>query len=60
MQCPRCDYPLMKRWKELDDDEKFLFERLPPPANLSLEERKSRRFCPRCRFEQPEANSIVC
>jgi uncharacterized C2H2 Zn-finger protein len=56
MKCPRCDYPRMKEWNELSDDEKFILERLPLSAEFSIEERKRHLFCPRCQHaEKAEA-----
>ena len=42
----------MKRWTELDADEKFLVERLPASAEFESEERRKHRFCTRCWFEE--------
>jgi len=49
--CPKCQFPAMKSWNELTDEQKMLVERLPMSANLKLEQRKKNLFCPRCWFE---------
>ena len=41
----------MKDWEDLDEDQKFLVERLPKNTEFSTEERKKHRFCVRCWFE---------
>ena len=51
MKCPRCEYPRMKTWDELNSDEKFIVERLPKSAEFSVRERKQHLFCPRCQLE---------
>ncbi len=58
--CPQCQYPMMKSWEELNDEQKFLVERLPMSADLSLEQRKKNLFCPRCWFEQTANFSEFC
>ena len=50
-ECPKCGSPKMKHWCDLNDEQKFLIERLPLSAEFSLEERKKHRFCERCFFE---------
>ncbi len=52
--CPQCQYPQMKRWSELDGDEKILAERLPLSATFSPQERELHLFCPRCWHEVVE------
>jgi hypothetical protein len=42
----------MKRWSELDAEQKFLVERLPGSADFDIEERKKHRYCTRCWFEE--------
>ena len=44
----------MKRWSELDADEKFLAERLPASVEFAGEERRKHRYCTRCWFEEIE------
>ncbi|MGI9035038.1 MAG: hypothetical protein ACR2GD_03255 [Pyrinomonadaceae bacterium] len=55
--CPRCRH-LLKSWQELTSDEKFTVERLPASAEFSLEQRKQRRFCERCWFEEIYPKSV--
>jgi hypothetical protein len=50
-RCPGCDGSILKTWDELDEDQKFLAERLPASAEYSPAERKKHRFCTRCWFE---------
>ena len=52
--CPRCGSPKMTLWDELDDEQKFLVERLPLSAEYPLSTRKKHRFCTRCWFEETE------
>jgi len=52
--CPRCGNPKVKKWDELDEDQKFLVERLPDSADHTFEERKKHRFCTRCWFENTQ------
>ena len=54
-ECPRCASAKMKNWDELDDEQKFLIERLPASAEFSPAERKKHRFCERCFFEDVES-----
>ena len=57
--CPKCHYPQMKTWEELNDEQKMLAEKLPLSADLSLAQRKKNLFCPRCWHEQiPNFNEI--
>ena len=49
--CPQCGSPKMKSWDELNDEQKFLVERLALSADFTLSERKKHRFCARCFFE---------
>jgi len=58
--CPKCQFPSLKRWEELTDEQKFLVERLPLSATFSLEQRKRNLFCPRCWFEQIPNFNEVC
>jgi ribosomal protein S27AE len=50
--CPQCGAPKMKNWHDLTEDQKFLVEKLPMSASLSLEQRKKNLFCVRCWHEQ--------
>jgi hypothetical protein len=50
--CPKCHSPKMKTWNELNDEQKFLVERLPLNTEFSLEQRKKHCFCERCWFEE--------
>lgn len=52
--CPHCGAPKMKSWRELSDEQKFLFERLPLNTDFPPEQRKKHRFCERCWFEEVE------
>jgi len=58
--CPKCHSPEMKSWEELNDEQKFLVERLPMSATFSLAQRKKNLFCPRCWFEQIPNFSELC
>jgi len=58
--CPKCQNPSMKTWEELNEEQKMLVERLPASAELSLEQRKKNRFCPRCWFEQTANFNEYC
>ena len=58
--CPQCQYPAMKRWEELNEEQKMLAERLPASASLSIEQRKKNLFCPRCWFEQTANFNEYC
>ncbi len=49
--CPHCAAPKMKSWHDLDDEQKFLVERLPRNTEFTREQRKKHRFCERCWFE---------
>jgi len=51
-ECPKCGARELKRWGDLDDDQKFLAERLPASAEYTIAERKKHRFCTRCWFEE--------
>ncbi len=55
--CIRCGSQKMKRWDELNAEQKFLVEKLPMSAEFSLEERKKHRFCERCWFEVTKSDS---
>lgn len=50
--CPRCGSPKMKQWDELNDEQKFLVEKLPLSGEFSAVERKKHHFCARCLFEE--------
>jgi hypothetical protein len=58
--CPKCHYPLMKSWEELNEEQKMLAERLPASAETSLAQRKKNLFCPRCWFEQTANFNEYC
>ncbi len=58
--CPRCYYPLMKRWKELSEEEKILAERLPMSATFTRRERETHLLCPRCWHEEAEETTADC
>ena len=49
--CPNCGAAKMKNWNDLNDEQKFLVERLPLNAEFTREQRKKHRFCERCWFE---------
>jgi Zn-finger nucleic acid-binding protein len=55
--CPRCQTPHLKRWSNLNDEQKFLAERLPLSAEYSRDEREKHRYCTMCWFEQAEQRS---
>jgi len=58
--CPKCQYPVMKTWEELNAEQKMLIERLPLSAALSVEQRKKNLFCPRCWHEQTANFNEFC
>jgi len=50
--CPRCEKRGLKRWEDLNDEEREVVKRLPASAEYPLEERKaSHRWCTRCWYE---------
>lgn len=49
--CPRCEASLLKEWRDLTDEQKFLVERLPLNTDFSPAERKKHLYCPRCWHE---------
>lgn len=49
--CPNCGSAKIKEWKDLDEDQKFLVERLPMNTEFPSKQRKKHRFCERCFFE---------
>lgn len=49
--CPRCGASKTKEWKELDEEQKMLAEKMPANTAFSAEERKRHRFCERCLYE---------
>ena len=52
-KCPRCDNHQLRRWEELNDDEREVVKRLPAAASFQSNERQSRhRWCTRCWYEQ--------
>ena len=50
----------MKSWDELNDEQKFLVERLALSGDFPIAERKKHRFCTRCFFEeiQPDLEKV--
>lgn len=58
--CPQCGSSKMKSWDDLSDEQKFLVERLALSGDFSIAERKKRRFCTRCFFEeiQPDLEKV--
>ena len=59
-RCPRCENGRMKRWTELNAEEKILAERLPLSAEYTRRERETHLFCPRCWFEQTDKLVQIC
>ena len=55
--CPQCGSPKIKSWDELNDEQKFLVERLALSGDFTLSERKRHRFCTRCFFEEIQQES---
>ena len=52
-KCKRCDYGVLRRWDELDDEQKEVMVRLPASADYPLDIRKARhRWCTRCWYEE--------
>ena len=49
--CPKCGSEKIKEWNDLTGEERFLVERLPMSAELTLEERKRHRWCVKCWYE---------
>ena len=58
--CPKCHYPSMKTWEELNAEQKMLVERLPLSATLSAEQRKKNLICTRCWHEQTANFNEFC
>jgi ribosomal protein S27AE len=58
-KCPRCGYPILKKWEDLTADEKFFAERLPMSADYTAEQRKRHRFCTRCWFEAEDDGPVT-
>jgi len=51
-KCLKCDKPGLKRWDELNEEEREVVKRLPASADYALEERKAlHRWCTRCWHE---------
>ncbi len=50
--CPQCGAVKMRNWNELNDEQKFLVERLPASADFTPAQRKKHRFCGRCFYEE--------
>lgn len=56
--CPRCDKRGLKKWTELNDEEREVVKRLPLSAKYSLAERQTNhRWCTRCWFEETNSAS---
>ncbi|HEY0049076.1 MAG TPA: hypothetical protein VGB68_07310 [Pyrinomonadaceae bacterium] len=55
--CPRCEASLLKEWRDLTDEQKFLVERLPLNTEFPPAERKKHLYCPRCWHEVPNAET---
>lgn len=55
--CPRCGSPKFKTWDQLDEEERFLLDRMPLPNNFDPNGRKKHLFCARCFFETPGAET---
>lgn len=52
--CPKCHFPKMKNWAELNADQQFIAERLPASVEYTKAERKKHRFCEQCWFEDSD------
>ena len=50
--CPKCGNLKVKNWKDLDDEQRFVIERLPGSAEYTPDERKKHRYCMRCWYEE--------
>ncbi|HEV2764833.1 MAG TPA: hypothetical protein VGV38_17765 [Pyrinomonadaceae bacterium] len=51
--CPRCHSGRLRRWDELDEQEREVVRRLPASADFKPHERAARRrWCPRCWHEE--------
>ncbi|MDQ3634056.1 MAG: hypothetical protein M3405_06040 [Acidobacteriota bacterium] len=46
--CKNCGSVKYKIWEELNDDEKYIVERLPDNYKFTPEQTKKHRFCERC------------
>jgi ribosomal protein S27AE len=57
--CPNCGAVKMKYWEDLDEEQKFLVQRLPKNTEFLSEERKKHRFCARCWFEETQKENLV-
>jgi hypothetical protein len=59
-RCPRCDGGRLRRWDELNDDEREVVKRLPASADYSLDGRKARhRWCARCWYEETSGSPTL-
>jgi hypothetical protein len=57
--CGRCDWGTLKRWDELDEEQKEVAERLPASSGYSMEVRRARhRWCTRCWYEDRGDSAI--
>lgn len=50
-RCPRCDGMALKRWPELNDEEKEVVRRLPSGGYSLSERERLHRWCTRCWLE---------
>lgn len=57
--CKNCGSIKFKTWDELNDDEKFVIERLPDNTEFTKEQTKKHRFCKRCLYILTDENLIV-
>jgi hypothetical protein len=55
--CPRCEKRGLKRWIELNDEQREVVKRLPASANFDLSERQeTHRWCTRCWYETADTS----
>ena len=56
--CPRCSAGRLRRWRELDEEEREVVRLLPLSAKYTPDEREaSHRWCTRCWHEATNAES---
>ena len=58
-RCPNCGTQRLRRWSELDEEEREVVRRLPASADFSFKERVARRlWCVRCWHEETSSAQI--
>ena len=57
--CPRCGFPKMKGWDDLNEEQLMLARKLPLSAEYTHAVRKKHRFCIKCWFEETEKINAI-